>query len=81
VEVPIPKPKCAFVVVDIVVVALQVLAGEGGDLGEVSIVIGQETGPVEVYSQIKRAVEPLDEHALNAGRLVVIFLVCCSMCC
>ena len=63
--------ECAFIVGGEVAVAIWALAGWGGDLGKVSKAIGQETSPAEVYHQTKRPVEPLGEHALGVGRLVL----------
>ena len=63
--------KCVFIVGGEVAVAIWALAGWGGDLDKVPKAIGQETSPAEVCRQTKRAVEPLGEHALGGGGLVV----------
>ena len=64
-------PECAFIVGGAVAVAIWALAGWGGDLDKAPIAIGQETSPAEVCRQTERAVEPLGEHALGGGGLVV----------
>ena len=51
--------------------ALRLRHGWGGDLDRVPKAIGQETSPAEVCRQTKRAIEPLGEHALGGGGLVV----------
>ena len=66
-----PILRCAFIVADEVAVEIWALAGCSGDLAKAPIATGQETSPAEVCRQIKRAVEPLGEHALGVGRLVV----------
>jgi len=63
--------ECAFIAGGEVAVAIWALAGWDGDLDKASIAIGQETSPVGVCRQTKRVVEPLGEHALGVGRLVV----------
>ena len=66
---------CVFIVGGEVAVAIWALAGWGGDLDKapiaISHVISQETSPAEVWSQTERAVEPLGEHSLGGGGLVV----------
>jgi hypothetical protein len=44
-SVVVPVLKCAFVIGGEAVAATRVLAGRGGDLGQISVAIDQETSP------------------------------------